>query len=168
MQQTLVIYKPDAVQRGIVGEIMTRFENAGFKIVGIKMIEPDYDHYHQHYEGIGTLKTRKGDEIFEATLASMQEGPVIAMVIEGVEAVETVRKMVGATEPKAALPGTIRGDYAHATFGQASSTGKGVANIVHASADADEAKKEVKHWFKDSELYTYSVVHEYYTQPKKK
>jgi nucleoside-diphosphate kinase len=165
MQQTLVIFKPDAVQRGIVGEILTRFEKAGFKIVGMKMVEPSREHYDQHYEGIGTLKTRKGDDIFESTLASMQDGPVIAMVIEGVEAVETVRKMVGSTEPKSALPGTIRGDYAHVNFGQASSVGRGVANIVHASADVSEAKPEIAHWFKKDELIKYKVVHEQFTQP---
>jgi nucleoside-diphosphate kinase len=98
----------------------------------------------------------------------MLEGPVIAMVIEGVEAVETVRKMVGATEPKSALPGTIRGDYAHVNYGQASSVGRGVANIVHASADNEEAKREISHWFKAEELYDYSMVHEHYTQPKAK
>lgn len=166
MEQTLVIFKPDAVQRGIVGEIMTRFERVGFKIVGVKMLEPGYEHYFEHYEGIGTLKTRKGEEIFESTLKSMQDGPVIAMVLEGVEAVETVRKMVGATEPKSALPGTIRGDYAHVTYGQAASIGKGVANIIHASADKTEADKEIAHWFKPDELYDYKVVHEQYTQPK--
>jgi nucleoside-diphosphate kinase len=64
MEKTLIIFKPDSVQRGIVGEVITRFEKAGFKIVGIKMLKPDYEHYHQHYEGIGSLKTRKGDEIF--------------------------------------------------------------------------------------------------------
>lgn len=165
MQQTLIIFKPDAVQRGIVGEIMTRFEKVGFKIVGIKMVEPDYDHYHEHYEAIGTLKTRKGEEIFESTLLSMQDGPVIVMVVEGVEVVSAVRKMVGDTEPKTALPGTIRGDYAHVTYNQASTVGKGVANIVHASADHKEAKKEIAHWFKPSELYKYSMVHERYTQP---
>lgn len=168
MEQTLIIFKPDAVMRGIVGEILTRFERAGFKIVATKMLEPNYEHYFQHYEGIGTLKTRKGDEIFESTLASMQDGPVIAMVLEGVEAVENVRKMVGDTQPKSAAPGTIRGDYAHVTYGQASSVGKGVANLIHASADASEAKKEIAHWFADSEIHDYAAVHEVFTQPKKK
>lgn len=167
MEQTLVILKPDAVMRGIVGEIITRFEKVGFKIVAMKMVEPNYDHYVEHYEGIGTLKTRKGEEIFESTLASMQDGPVIAMVLEGVEAVETVRKIVGDTQPKTALPGTIRGDYAHVTYGQASEVGKGVANIVHASADTKEAEKEIAHWFKKDELYAYKVVHEQFTQPRK-
>jgi nucleoside-diphosphate kinase len=168
MEQTLIILKPDAVMRGIVGEIITRFERTGFKIVAMKMLEPGYEHYFEHYEGIGTLKTRKGEEIFESTLASMQDGPVITLVLEGVEAVEAVRKMVGDTQPKTALPGTIRGDYAHVTYGQASQVGKGVANIVHASADVREAKKEIAHWFKSDEIHTYSVVHEQFTQPRKK
>jgi nucleoside-diphosphate kinase len=168
MEKTLIVFKPDAVQRGIVGEIITRFERAGFKIVATKMLEPNYEHYFEHYEGIGTLKTRKGDEIFESQLASMQEGPVIAMVLEGVDAVEAVRKMVGDTQPKSAAPGTIRGDYAHVSYGAAASVGRGVANIVHASADSAEAKKEIAHWFADSEIHSYEAVHEKYTQPKKK
>lgn len=168
MEQTLIIFKPDAVMRGIVGEIITRFERAGYKIVAAKMLQPDYDHYFKHYEGIGTLKTRKGEEIFESTLASMQDGPVIAMVLEGVEAVEGVRKMVGDTQPKTAAPGTIRGDYAHVTYGQASSIGRGVANIIHASADPGEAKKEIAHWFADSEIVHYTATHEQFTQPKAK
>ena len=167
MERTLIILKPDTIMRGIVGEVITRFERAGFKIIGMKMLEPGYDHYYEHYEGIGTLKTRKGEEIFESTLASMQDGPVIAMVVEGVEAVEAVRKMIGDTQPKTALPGTIRGDYAHVTYGQASSVGKGVANVLHASADTSEANKEIDHWFSKDELYTYKVVHEEFTQPSK-
>lgn len=168
MEKTLIVFKPDAVMRGLIGEILTRFEKAGFKIVGAKMLQPDTEHYFQHYEGIGTLKSRKGDEIFESTLASMQEGPVIAMVLEGVDAVETVRKMVGSTEPKSALPGTIRADYAHVSYGQASTIGKGVANIIHASADPKEAEKEIAHWFAEAEMYEYENVHERFTQPRKK
>lgn len=167
MEKTLVIFKPDAVARGIVGEITSRFERAGFKIVGVKMLAPGYEHYYEHYEGIGTLKTRKGDEIFESQLATMQDGPVIAMVLEGVEAVETVRKMTGGTEPKSAAPGTIRGDYAHVTYGAAASIGRGVANILHASASRQEADKEIAHWFKKEELYEYKAVHEPFTQPRK-
>jgi nucleoside-diphosphate kinase len=168
MEQTLVIFKPDSVQRGIVGEVLTRFEKAGFKIVGLKMVQPGRDHYHQHYEGIGTLKTRKGDDIFESTLSGMLDGPVIAMVIEGVEAVETVRKLVGSTEPKSALPGTIRGDYAHVNYAQPSTVGKGVANILHASADPSEAKQEIAHWFGPEEIFEYQVAYEHFTQPQKK
>ncbi len=166
MERTLIIFKPDAVMRGIVGEIVTRFERAGLKIVGVKMIEPDNEHYEHHYEGIGTLKTRKGKEIFESQLATMRDGPVIAMVLEGVEAVEAVRKMVGDTQPKSAAPGTIRGDYAHVSYGQASSAGRGVANIVHASADSKEAKQEIAHWFSESDIHDYLTVHERFTQPR--
>ncbi|HUC89839.1 MAG TPA: nucleoside-diphosphate kinase [Patescibacteria group bacterium] len=168
MERTLIIFKPDSVARGIVGEIISRFERVGLKIVGAKMLAPDYDHYFQHYEGIGTLKTRKGGKIFEDQMASMQEGPVLAMVLEGVEAVELVRKMVGPTEPKSAQPGTIRGDYAHVTYGQAASVDRGVANIMHASAEPDEAEKEIAHWFSDSEIFEYEAVHEKFTQPRKR
>ncbi len=167
MEKTLIVFKPDAVQRGIVGEVLSRFEKAGFKIVGTKMLSPDYDHFYQHYEGIGTLKSRKGDEIFESQLKSMLVGPVIALVLEGVDAVETVRKMVGSTEPKSALPGTIRGDYAHVSYGAANESGRSVSNIIHASADANEAEQEIAHWFSDSEIHAYTAVHEKFTQPTK-
>jgi len=167
MERTLIIFKPDSVMRGIVGEVLSRFEKAGLKIVGMKMLSPDYNHFYEHYEGIGTLKTRKGEEIFESQLRNMQQGPVIAMVLEGVDAVDTVRKMVGATEPKSALPGTIRGDYAHVSYGQANASGKSVSNVLHASADAAEAKQEIGHWFSDSEMFEYETVHERFTQPRK-
>lgn len=163
MEKTLIIFKPDAVQRGLVGEILTRFEKVGMKVVGMKMLSASQEHLHGHYEGIGTLKTRKGDEIFSRTLAMMQDGPVIAAVLEGVEAVETVRKMTGPTEPKSAAPGTIRGDYAHMSYGHADNKGTGVSNLLHASADAEEASQEVPHWFSESELFEYQTVHEKHT-----
>src|SRR5688572_28731064 len=166
MQRTLIIFKPDAVMRGIVGEILTRFERVGLKIVGAKMLQPDYEQFFHHYEGIGALKTRKGEEIFETQLREMQQGPVIAMVLEGIEAVELVRKMVGPTEPKGAQPGTIRGDYSHMTYGHASDARRGVPNVIHASADAGEAEKEINHWFSDSELVDYESSHAHFTQPK--
>ena len=168
MERTLIVFKPDAVMRGIVGEILTRFERVGLKIVAAKMLQPDYDHYFQHYEGIGTLKTRKGEQIFESQMREMQQGPVIAMVLEGVEAVELVRKMVGPTEPKTAQPGTIRGDYAHMTFGHAVSAKRSIANVMHASADAKEAAQEIAHWFSDSEIVEYEPVYAHFTQPKTK
>ncbi len=168
MERTLIVFKPDAVMRGIVGEILTRFERVGLKMVGAKMLSPDYDHYYGHYEGIGTLKTRKGEEIFEAQMKSMLEGPVLAMVLEGVDAAEQVRKMVGDTQPKTAQPGTIRGDYAHMSYGVATAVGKGVSNVIHASADSSEAEKEIAHWFSDSELFDYQTVHDLFTQPSPK
>ena len=168
MERTLIICKPDAMQRGIVGEIITRFERVGLKIVATKMQAPDYDHFYKHYETIGQMISRRGQQAFDVTLELMQAGPVLAIVLEGVEAVETIRKMVGDTEPRSAMPGTIRGDYAHATFGAINGSGRGIANIVHASADLSEAKQEVAHWFSESELHGYEPVHARFTQPAKK
>src|SRR3990167_7811939 len=113
IQQTLVLFKPDTVQRGLVGEILSRFERVGLKIIATKMIAPDKAHYYKHYEEIGKMVTRRGEQAFGVTLEMMVQGPVIAMVFEGVEAVALTRKLVGPTEPKSALPGTIRGDYSH-------------------------------------------------------
>jgi len=164
IQQTLVLFKPDTVQRGLVGEILTRFERVGLKIVGTKMIAPDKDHYYQHYEGIGQMVTRRGEQAFNVTLDMMTSGPVVAMVFEGVEAVALVRKLVGPTEPKSAAPGTIRGDYSHMSFGYADTAEKGIPNLIHASGDPEEAAKEIAHWFKDEELYEYEALHEKFTR----
>ena len=164
VQKTLVVFKPDAVQRGIVGEILSRFERVGLKIVATKMIAPTKEHYHKHYEEIGQMITRRGQGAFDITLEMMIQGPVIAMVFEGVEAVALVRKLVGTTEPKSADPGTIRGDFSHMSFGYADTEGKGIPNLIHASGDPEEAAKEIDHWFSDDELYDYSVVNEKFTR----
>lgn len=157
MEQTLVVLKPDTVQRAISGEIITRFERAGLKIVGMKMVAPDEKHFHEHYEGISQLISRWGEEIYQVTLSQLTEGPVVAMVLEGVEAVTHVRKMVGATDPKDSLPGTIRGDYTHVTRAYTNERGGTLPNMLHASGDAEEAKKEIALWFDESELYSYST-----------
>lgn len=164
VEKTLVVFKPDTVQRGLVGEILSRFERVGLKIVATKMIKPNKEHYHRHYEEIGQMITRRGEHAFDVTLKMMVEGPVIAMVFEGVEAVALVRKLVGTTEPKAALPGTIRGDYSHMSFGYADSADKGIPNLIHASGDPEEAEKEIAHWFADGELYEYPTAHEKFTR----
>ena len=168
MERTLIIFKPDAVQRGIVGEILSRFEKAGFKIVGTKMLKPDYDHYYKHYENIGKMVSRRGQKVFDITLEMMNEGPVIAMVLEGVEAVAMVRKMVGTTEPKSALPGTVRGDYSHMSFAHADANEIGIPNILHASGDPEEAKQEIAHWFSENELFEYETAHERFTLKTKR
>lgn len=168
MERTLIVLKPDAVQRGIIGEIMTRFERVGLKIVGTKMVKPDYDHYYHHYENIGQMVSRRGKEAFDVTLDFMNLGPVIAVVLEGVDAVSLVRKMVGTTAPKEAVPGTIRGDYAHMGFEYANGEGIGIPNLIHASGDPKEAKEEIDHWFSESELFDYQTVYEVYTQARKK
>ena len=164
IQRTLILFKPDAVQRGIVGEILTRFERVGLKIVGTKMIFPDKDHYHKHYEKIGKMITRRGEKAFDLALTFMTQGPVIAMVLEGVDAVELVRKLVGITEPKNAAPGTIRGDFSHMSFGYAGQAGRGIPNLIHASGCMEEAAEEIAHWFNDGELYEYSTPRDKFTR----
>jgi nucleoside-diphosphate kinase len=167
MERTLIIFKPDAVQRGLVGEILTRFEKVGLKIVAMKMLNPDYEHYYHHYETIGKMISRRGQPQFEVQLGAMQEGPVIAAVLEGVEAVSLVRKMVGATNAKEAAPGTIRGDYAHASLDYVNANNVALPTLMHASGDSDEAKVEVAHWFSEAEIFAdYRTVHEYFTQPR--
>lgn len=164
VQKTLIVFKPDAVQRGIVGEILTRFERVGLEIVGTKMVAPDRAHYYKHYEEIGQVITRRGEATFNNVLEVMSQGPVIAMVLEGVEAVELVRKLVGSTEPKSSAPGTIRGDFSHMSYGYADDKHKGIPNLIHASANEEEAAKEIPHWFADSELYTYEAPNEKFTR----
>ncbi|MGI6612282.1 MAG: nucleoside-diphosphate kinase [Candidatus Nanosyncoccaceae bacterium] len=164
IQRSLVLFKPDAVQRGVVGEILTRFERLGLKIIGVKMVEPDEDHYYKHYEDISKLITRRGQDAFEVTLEYMALGPVIAMVFEGVEAVPVIRKIVGTTEPQAAQPGTIRGDYAHISFGYANPRNKSIPNLIHASGNLEEAEQEISMWFKKEELFDYEDLSDKYTR----
>jgi nucleoside-diphosphate kinase len=152
-ERTLIILKPDTMQRGLVGEIISRFERAGLKIVAMKMVAPDELHFHKHYEGIGNLISRWGEDIYNVALAQMTETPVIAFVLEGIEAVSYVRKLVGTTDPKDSAPGTIRGDYTHVTRGYTNPIGATLPNILHASGDPEEAKKEVVLWFDKSEIY---------------
>ena len=154
IERTLVLFKPDAVQRCVMGRILSRFEDAGLKMVGAKMVWADKEmskkHYAEHVE--------KG---FYPGLESMiTQGPVLAFVLEGIEAVALVRKMVGGTEPKSAAPGTIRGDFAHTSYGWADKQGIGVKNLIHASATPEEAAQEVALWFTDAELHSYKTVHD--------
>ena len=184
MERTLVILKPDAVQRQIVGEIITRFEKAGLKLIGIKMLQATDEMAKKHYpdslipivgkktmtdwDSYGIEYNEDAEEIgkmiVQATRKFLTETPVVAFVLEGGHAVEVVRKMVGSTGPKDSLPGTIRGDYAHLSLGRASILKKGAANIVHASGNVEEAKDEIAHWFKKSELFEYTTVQEHLTQ----
>ncbi len=164
MERTLILLKPDALQRSIAGEIISRFERVGLKIVAAKVVRPTEEHYYHHYETIGKMISRRGQSVFDVTLSFMQEGPVMAMVLEGVEAVAVVRKIVGTTEPKEAQPGTIRGDYSHISISYANSQGMSIPNLIHASGDLEDAKQEIKHWFKDEEIFEYSTVHDKFTQ----
>jgi nucleoside-diphosphate kinase len=164
IEKTLIVFKPDALQRGVIGEIMTRFERVGLKLVAAKVVSPDKEFYFHHYENIGKMVSRRGQKTFDFTLEMMQRGPVLAMVLEGVEAVEVVRKLVGTTEPKTAAPGTIRGDFAHISFSHADENEKGVPNLIHASGSLEEANEEIKHWFKPEEIFDYKMSHEQHTR----
>lgn len=164
IERTLVIFKPDAVQRGIVGEILTRFERVGLKVVGMKMITPTREQFFDHYETIGKVKTRRGEDTLNVVLDFMLDGPVIATVFEGVEAIAVARKLIGSTEPKSAAIGTIRGDYCHISYGRADSNKKAVPNLIHASEGVDDAEKEIGHWFSESELFDYEILHEKFTR----
>jgi nucleoside-diphosphate kinase len=160
IERTLVIMKPDAMQRGLVGEVITRFERAGLKIVAMKMAAPDEKHFHKHYEGISKLISRWGKDVYDTVLSQMTDTPVIAIVLEGVEAVAYVRKIVGTTDPKDSAPGTIRGDYTHITRDYANPIKAPIPNIVHASGNIEEASQEIALWFKDDEIYDdYETVH---------
>jgi nucleoside-diphosphate kinase len=153
LERTLIILKPDTLQRGLVGEIISRFERAGLKIIAMKMVAPDELHFHKHYEGISNLISRWGEDIYNVTLSQMTETPVIVFVLEGVEAVAYVRKLVGTTDPKDSAPGTIRGDYTHITRGFTNPIGSTLPNILHASGNSEEAVKEIALWFDNSEIY---------------
>lgn len=157
IERTLVLLKPDAVQRGLMGKIITRFEDAGFKVVGSKMVWIDEDFGKKHYSDIAE---RRGEKVLKVLLKFMTQGPIMSLCLEGINAVENVRKMVGGTEPKSALPGTIRGDFAHVSFSYADKEDKAIANLIHASGSVEEAKTEVDLWFKSEELHSYKTVHE--------
>jgi nucleoside-diphosphate kinase len=159
IERTLVLLKPDAVTRGLVGRVLARFEDALLKIVAMKMVWMDADLNRQHYFD---LEDRFGPEVYNAVAAFMQTGPVFALVLEGVDAVAIVRKLVGATYPDQAAPGTIRGDFAHQSKAYANANGLPVANLVHASANLGEAKREIDVWFNQRELHDYQTLAEKY------
>ena len=135
-ERTFVMVKPDGVQRGLVGEIIKRFETRGFKLVALKQCSPSKEHIETHYED---LKTKK---FFPDLVSYMLMGPVVAMVWEGLAATSTGRKLVGETNPLNSLPGTIRGDFCL-------ETGR---NIIHASDSVPSANHEIKLWFQENEI----------------
>ena len=159
VERTLVLLKPDAVARGLVGQVLTRFENALLKIVASKMVRLDADLTRRHYFD---LEDRFGPAVYNAMAAFMQTGPVIALILEGVDAVACTRKIVGATYPDEAAPGTIRGDFAHMSKAYANSHKVAVANLVHASGNPQEAAREIDVWFAKDEVHEYWTAAEQY------
>ncbi len=160
VERTLVLLKPDAVVRGFAGKIIARFEEAALKIVGVKMKQMDEEFTRRHYFD---LEERLGSGVYNLTATFMQQGPVIAFVLEGYDAVATVRKIVGSTYPNEAPPGTIRGDFSHHGKVASKAAGKAVANLVHASGNKEEADQEVDLWFAKDELYDYRTLAEIFT-----
>ncbi len=157
IERTLVLLKPDAVKRGLMGRIISRFEDVGLKVIGAKMVLINEELGKKHYSDIAA---RRGEKVLKVLLKFMTTGPVMALCLEGVNAVENVRKMVGGTEPKTAQPGTIRGDFAHVSFAYADAQEKAIENLIHASGNAGEAKQEIALWFKAEELHSYKTAHE--------
>ena len=154
MERTLIVIKPDGVQRALVGRVLQRFEDVGFKIVGMKMVWIDQEFAKKHYFD---LAERRGEEVLHNMVNLMTEGPVVAVVLEGVEAAENVRRIVGGTEPKTAAPGTIRGDFAHHSYAYTDQNGKAIRNLIHASGNVAEAKQEIELWFSSSEIHDYAT-----------
>lgn len=139
MEKTLVLLKPSCVQRQLIGEVVTRFERRGLRIAGMKMMQLSDEILREHYAHLA-------DKPFFPTLAaSMQASPVIALALEGIDAVQVVRAMTGATNGRAAAPGTIRGDYSMSNQ----------QNIVHASDSVENAAIEVARFFKPEEVFDY-------------
>ncbi len=142
MERSFVMIKPDGVQRELVGEIITRFEKKGVKIVGAKLMVLSKELAERHYE------EHQGKIFFEGLIKFITSGPVIAMVMEGEGVIGVIRKIVGATKPGDAVPGTIRGDYV-LDAGQ---------NIIHASDCLENAKREISLFFKDEEIIDYHLA----------
>ena len=153
IEQTLVLVKPDGVKRGLIGEIIKRFEQRGLKIVGLKLTHIDKDFSKKHYTE--DIAKRRGENVREMLLDYVTSGPVVAMVVEGIDAIENVRKICGETESKSAIPGTIRGDFSHMSFNYADEKGVPVRNLVHASGNKEDALNEVSLWFSIDELHSY-------------
>ncbi|MBU1199855.1 MAG: nucleoside-diphosphate kinase [Nanoarchaeota archaeon] len=158
IEKTLVLIKPDGVQRGLIGKIIQKFEDTGLKIVGMKMVWADEEFAKKHYTE--DLAKRRGEAVRKYNTDFIKSGPVVAFVLEGVHAIENVRKIVGSTEPKSAQPGTIRGDFAHVSYDHCDNKKQVVKNTIHASADKKDAEYEVSLWFKKDELHTYKTVHD--------
>ncbi len=182
-ERTLVIIKPDGIQRNLMGEIISRYERVGLKLIAMKMMNATPDLIEKHYtldpdwRRVTGEKTIKGYKdkgldvpindpfeitrlILERNVAYMTSGPIIAMVWEGAHAVAIVRKITGGTEPLMSDVGTIRGDYVLDSYQMTDKDKRAVRNLVHASGSVKEAQDEIKHWFKESEIIEYSHIQE--------
>lgn len=181
-EKTLVLIKPDGVQRALVGEILRRIEQTGLKVIALKMVYASKELAAKHYadeeawlrsvgEKASKAARERGDTVSETPLEIgkrirkqlmdyISMSPSVAAVIEGHNAIATVRKLIGPTSPEHAAPGTIRGDFTHETYVMADVRGRPIQNLIHASESVKEAEREIKIWFKAGELHAYVRVDE--------
>lgn len=183
-EKTLVIIKPDGVQRTLIGEIIKRYERTGFKLVGLKLLVPTGAKAKEHYmvggeewlETVGKkaaaayekkgLKSpyatprENGMAILESNATYLSSGPVVAMVWQGAHVVEIVRKITGGTEPRSSEMGTIRGDFVIDSYMMADADNRSIRNLIHASGTPEEAAKEIPIWFGADELFGYRLINE--------
>lgn len=182
-ERTLVIIKPDGVQRSLIGEVIGRYERLGLKLVAMKMMRAGAELIEQHYTidpewlriaGEKSIKNARdkghtpisevpievGRFVLRSLVAYLTSGPIIAMVWEGAHAVEIVRKITGGTEPLSSDVGTIRGDFVLDSYRISNHDKRAIRNIVHASGTVDEAESEIKHWFSDGEVIDYVHIQE--------
>lgn len=184
IEQTLVIIKPDGIQRTLIGEIIKRYERLGLKLAALKMLVPTPEFIEEHYTLDPSWRMKNGEKTIKAykekgekpltddpmkmsgiTLDRlkkyMSSGPVVAMIWQGANAVQIVRKITGGTEPLTSDVGTIRGDFVLDSYQISDFSGRSVRNLIHASGSADEAEKEIKHWFLPEEIIKYKLVQEH-------
>ena len=181
-ERTLVILKPDAVQRGLIGEVIKRIENTGLKLIALKFVMATEDQLWKHYnkddewftkKGQRTLDERKaaglpiekeaieyGKDIIRALVKFMSCGPIVPMIWEGNQAVGIVKKIVGSTEPLTSDGGTIRGDYTLDSYEIASIDNRAVRNLVHCSDPVADAEREIPIWFSAAEIVNYRLLAE--------
>jgi len=156
-ERTLVLVKPDGVVRNLIGKIIMR-EDAGLRIMGMKMVWADEEFAKKHYRM--DIEERHGKRVRDGLINYIKEGPVIALVLEGVDAIKVVRKLVGSTYPNESTPGTIRGDFSHISRDYANANEINVRNLIHASADEKDAEIEIPLWFGEKEMHSYKTVHD--------
>lgn len=182
-ERTLILIKPDGVQRGLIGELIKRYERSGLKIIALKFLVPDVDTTARHYQidpnwlkdvgekSIGAYKEKGltppsedaleiGKTILERLKKYLSTGPIVVMVWQGMHSVGVVRKITGGTEPLTSDVGTIRGDLTIDSYEVADAGDRAVRNLIHASATPEEAEKEIAIWFSEDEIVKYNLVQE--------
>ena len=180
-EKTLVIIKPDGVQRTLIGEIIARYERTGLKLLALKFFVPQKEDVKKHYsidpkwkKNVGekaiasyekkgetppsTDPIEVGNKVLDLLQNYLTSGPVVAMVWQGAHAVEIVRKITGGTEPRSSDVGTIRGDFVIDSYQLSDSSDRAVRNLIHASGSIDDAEKEIKLWFSEDDLVKYRLV----------